>query len=102
VGAEGSYIATIVFPTAGDWTLTFDSADLVMEGTADIGVAAAAPVAAPIIAPVEAAATAAATTFDAMPLLLAIVLIAAILAIAIGGLFLRSRGAGHSQVPVRN
>jgi hypothetical protein len=41
-GPVGSYVATIVFPTDGAWTLTYDSTDLVMEGWAPVQVAAAA------------------------------------------------------------
>lgn len=33
-GPVGAYVATIVFPTEGDWTLAFESNDLMMEGTA--------------------------------------------------------------------
>ena len=29
-GPVGTYVATIVFPTAGDWTLTFESTELEM------------------------------------------------------------------------
>ena len=31
-GPAGSYEATLTFPGAGEWTLTFDSNDLIMEG----------------------------------------------------------------------
>ena len=44
-GPVGSYVARIVFPTAGDWTLTFESNDLSMEGTAVLQIAAAAAIA---------------------------------------------------------
>jgi hypothetical protein len=37
-GATGLYVATIAFPTGGDWTLTFESTDLIMEGTATMRV----------------------------------------------------------------
>lgn len=44
-GPVGSYIARIVFPTAGDWTLTFESNDLGMEGTAVLQVTPASAIA---------------------------------------------------------
>jgi hypothetical protein len=40
-GAVGSYVATLVFPSAGNWTLTFSSPNLVMEGSASLQVAPA-------------------------------------------------------------
>jgi hypothetical protein len=82
-GPEGSYVATIVFPSAGEWTLSFDSAELGMDGSVSMTVAQ--PEAA---AQTNAAATAA--TFDALPLLL---LGAATIALAIAGLVLKSRAA---------
>jgi hypothetical protein len=95
-GPVGSYVATIVFPRAGDWTLTFDSAELEMEGSVAMSVAAPAVAAAGL-----AAAAPAASTFDAMPLLLLLVVVAAALAIA--GLALRGRAASaNTRVPVRN
>ena len=48
-GPTGRYVATITFPTEGRWTLSFESPDLIMDGTATMQVApavAAAPVAA--------------------------------------------------------
>ena len=45
-GPVGSYVATIVFPTEGEWVLTFDSTDLEMAGWATLEIApavAAAP-----------------------------------------------------------
>jgi len=47
-GPTGSYVATIRFPAAGDWTLMFESNDLSMEGGAVVRIASpAAPAAAP-------------------------------------------------------
>jgi hypothetical protein len=89
-GTEGSYVATIVFPSEGEWTLAFESKDLVMQGSVTMQVAppvAAAPAgggAAGQVAP-------AATGFDVMPL--AFALLGAAVVVAIGGLVLRSRGA---------
>lgn len=41
-GPVGAYVAKVVFPTAGKWTLTFESNDLSMEGTAILQVTPAA------------------------------------------------------------
>jgi len=94
-GPEGSYVATIVFPSAGEWTLTFESAELEMAGSVAISVA-------PLIAAVQPGATAPApSAFDATPLLL--VIVAAAIALAIAGLALRSRGVeGDRRVSVKN
>jgi hypothetical protein len=43
-GPEGTYVATIDFPIAGDWTLTYESAELDMVGSSAISVAPAAPI----------------------------------------------------------
>ena len=84
-GPEGSYVATLVFPSAGEWTLTFESTNLIMEGTAAMHVAAAPA------APATGAAPAAAAAIDVLPLLLA--LLAGFAALAIGVVVLRNRGA---------
>jgi hypothetical protein len=90
-GPEGSYLATLVFPTEGAWNLTFESTDLVMEGSAAVRVAP--PVAA-------APTTGVVPAFDVMPLALA--LIAALAILAIGGVALRNRGAAAAnRVSVR-
>jgi hypothetical protein len=81
VGAAGSYVATIVFPSAGDWTLTFTSTDLVMEGSVSMRVAP------PVAAAPGGAGTPAA---DVLPLLLA--LLAAAVILVIGGAALQRRG----------
>jgi hypothetical protein len=87
-GPEGSYVAKITFPSAGQWTLTYESADLVMEGSTPIRIAA--PVAAaPGSTPVEAPATQAS---NVLPLVFAALAVVALLAIG-GGLVLRGRGA---------
>jgi hypothetical protein len=93
-GPEGSYTASLTLPSAGDWTLTFQSADLVMEGsfalTAIAAVAAAAP----------AAAATSASGFDAMPLVLLV--LAVFLAIVIAAVTMRSReGARDTRVSAR-
>jgi len=91
-GLTGSYVSTIAFPSAGEWTLTFDSAELDMAGSVAISVAPPMAAAQP--------AAAAASTFDAMPLLF--LLVAAAVALAIAGLVLRNgRAAGATRVSVR-
>lgn len=98
VGPAGSYVATIVFPSAGSWTLTFESAELIMEGSVAMHVAppvAAVPAGAgtPSEAPVTLA-------FDMLPLVL--VLLAGAVALAVGGLALRTRrGSADTQVSAR-
>ena len=44
-GATGRYTATLTFPTDGSWTVTYESPDLVMDGTATLAVAASSAVA---------------------------------------------------------
>ena len=39
-GQTGHYTATLTFPSEGSWTLSYDSPDLVMEGTATLAVSA--------------------------------------------------------------
>ena len=87
-GPEGSYVAKITFPTAGQWTLSYESADLVMEGSTPIRIVA--PVAAaPGSTPTQAPATQA---LDVLPLVFAVLAVVALLAIG-SGLVLRGRGA---------
>jgi hypothetical protein len=88
-GSAGSYVATIVFPSAGEWSLTFASTDLEMEGSVAMHVAppvGAAPAGAGT--PGESAPVTPAS--DVLPLVLVLLVAAVIL--AIGGLALRSRG----------
>ena len=96
-GPEGSYVAKITFPSAGQWTLSYESVDLVMEGSTPIRIAA--PVAAaPGSAPTEAQAGKA---FDVLPLVFAALAAVALLAIG-SGLVLRGRGtAAGSGVSAR-
>lgn len=92
-GPSGSYLATIVFATAGDWTLTFESAELVMSGSAAISVA-------PAVAAAQPGTVAPAAAFDAAPLLL--LLIAAAVILAIAGLVSRGRRAlGDAGVSIK-
>ena len=84
-GEKGAYEATFVFPTAGQWTLSFASNDLVMEGSVPLTVAPAAAVVG------QGAASSATAAFDVMPLLL--VLIAGVVTLVILGQVLHGRGA---------
>jgi hypothetical protein len=109
-GAEGSYVATLVFPTAGDWTLTFESPELVMEGSAVLNVvapAAAAPAvqpagAEPVAADPAVVAEPVATSpgFDLM-LLIVPLLAAAIFIVVAGVLIRRGSSAPHTRVTAR-
>ena len=90
-GPEGSYVATIVFPSAGEWSLTFESADLHMEGSVAVHVMP------PVAAAQAGAAASSAAAFDVLPLVL--VLLAAAVALIVAGQVLRSRGAsGDARV----
>ncbi len=94
MGPEGSYVATIVFPSSGEWILTFDAADLVMEGSSVINVAPAVGTAAVGVA------AATSPAFEAMPLLL--LLVAATVVLGIGALLLRNgRGSRTARVSAR-
>jgi hypothetical protein len=89
-GPEGSYVATIVFPNAGEWTLTFDSPELDMTGSSVAMNVAPAAVAAGVTA-----AAPVASTFDPTPLLL--LLIAAAVALVIVALAMRNRGKSTGE-----
>lgn len=94
-GPEGSYVAKIVFPSAGSWTLTFESTELEMAGSVPIRVAAAA--AAPGVgAPAETAPVA--QGFGVLPIALGALAVLAGL-VVVGGLALRNRGP-RSDAPV--
>jgi hypothetical protein len=88
VGPEGSYVAKIVFPSAGDWTLTFESAELEMAGSLPIRVA---PIAAAPGVGTPAATGPAGQGIGA--LLLALAALGAFAVLGAGALALRSRGA---------
>ena len=93
-GPVGSYVATIAFPTPGQWTLTFESTDLDMQGSVDLSVA-------PAIVPAPAAVAAPAAEPDAMPLML--MLLAATGALAVGGMLLRMRNtSGRARASAGN
>jgi hypothetical protein len=55
-GDTGRYAVDVVLPAGGDWTVSFASTDLVMDGSAALHVAAGAPAPAPLpISPATAA-----------------------------------------------
>ena len=85
-GPTGHYVATLTFPTEGTWTLSFASADLIMEGTARLQVAAA-------VAPVAAPSTPAAAAIDPVPFGLAALVAVAVIAGV--GIAIRGRHAGR-------
>jgi hypothetical protein len=88
-GPTGRYVATLTFPTEGRWTLTFDSPDLIMEGSATMQVAAAvAPVASVAPAPL----TSAVPATDPAALGLAALII--LVGVVGGALAIRGRRAG--------
>jgi hypothetical protein len=88
-GKTGQYAATLTFPTEGSWTLSYDSPDLVMEGTATLAVSA--PVAAAVsgVANASTAATAAAVDPAVVGIVGAAILI--LVAMLAGFLVLRER-----------
>ena len=105
-GPTGSYVATLTFPSAGEWTLTFESTDLMMEGWTRLqvepsGVAAPAAPAAPAGAGAQnPTTTPAAPATDVM----LVVLVLFVLAVGLGvaALGFRSRSAsGDTPVSVR-
>jgi hypothetical protein len=95
-GPEGSYAATLTFPSAGEWSLTFESVDLIMQGAAAINVTP------PMVAAPGPGTPAVGAPVDPAPWV--VLLVVAMLAlIATGGLALRRRGApGEIGVSVRS
>ena len=88
-GPTGRYAATITFPTEGRWTLSFESPDLIMDGTATVQVAAAVA-AAPIAAEPS---TSAVAGLD--PAALAVVAVIIVAVVAAGAIAMRGRHAGR-------
>ena len=106
-GPEGTYVATIVFPKAGDWTLSFDSPELEMSGTAAINVIPAV-VAAPVVqappvvaAPQPGAATPATPALDPVALLGVLILASLMVAFAATLFFKGRRALGETRATVR-
>jgi|SRR5687767_8368783 len=95
-GPEGHYTAKITFPSEGEWTISFVSPELVMEGTASLSVGPAI-----VAAPAPAAAN---SGLDLMALALVLV-VALFAAIAITAVTMRSRegarAAGAGRVTAR-
>jgi hypothetical protein len=96
-GAAGSYVAKITFPTEGQWTLSFTSQDLIMEGSATVSVAP--PVVAPA-APASGSQAPATSAFDPMLPLLAVLGILAVLVVGVLTVRGRATPAG-AQVSAR-
>jgi hypothetical protein len=93
-GPEGAYVATMVFPTEGQWTLTFESNDLIMEGSVALSVAPA------VAAAATGASAVVAPTIDVMALI--VVALAALVAVTTAGMVLKGRGsAAGAQVSAR-
>ena len=83
-GPAGHYNVSLTFPTAGDWSLTYASDDLVMEGSATFAVGAPA-----VVAGSSAAAT------DVVPAIGLVALVAIFLVLAVGTI-LHDRRADRS------
>lgn len=86
-GAVGTYVATIVFPSEGAWTLTFDSTDLEMAGWSTVQVAV------PAVAAPGAGTPNQATTPATDVMVLVLVLFVLVVGAGIVALGLRSRRA---------
>jgi hypothetical protein len=91
-GPEGHYTATMTFPSEGEWTFSFTSPDLVMDGTATLNVNPALT-AAP-------AAAAASSGIDTMLVALALMLVL-FAAIAIAAVTMRSRDGARAARQTR-
>lgn len=92
-GPEGHYTAKLTFPGEGEWTISFVSPDLVMDGTATLSVG-------PLLAAAPAV-TAATSSFDVLPLAL-VLMLALFAVIAIAAVAMRSRdGARAARVTAR-
>jgi hypothetical protein len=93
-GPEGRYTATLTFPSEGEWTLSFVSPELQMDGTATLSVL---PPIVPAVAPV----TTAMPAFDVLPLV-ALAILALFVVIAVAAVVMRNReGARATQVTAR-
>lgn len=88
-GPVGRYVAPVTFPTSGSWQLTFESRDLIMEGSARIDVGPAVAV-----APVAPVTPEAATAPDPATIGIAALALIAIVA-ALAWLARSRRGAGR-------
>ncbi len=105
-GKLGRYAVALTFPTAGEWEITYQSRELVMDGTASLNVIAATAVAAPAI---PATTTTVATSPAAgqsnsllLPALFSILALSALSAVAIFGVVLfrrRSQPTEHHDQP---
>jgi hypothetical protein len=95
-GPDGHYTAKFTLPSEGEWTISFTSPDLIMDGTATLSVARA------IVAAPPAANTAAGIDLVPIALVLMLVLFGAI---AVAAVTLRNRegarAAGAGRVTAR-
>jgi hypothetical protein len=91
-GATGRYSATLTFPTDGSWLLSYESPDLVMQGTATLDIAAA------VTAPAPAATPAASAASDLAPMV-AIGALVLLFIVAFGVLVLHDRRADRREQP---
>lgn len=99
-GPAGSYVATITFPSSGEWMLTFDSTSLEMEGWAAMQVAPAVAAAPGGAGTPNQATTPAAPATDVMLVVLVLFVLAVGLGVAAMGI--RSRNAtGDARLSVR-
>jgi hypothetical protein len=90
-GPAGHYTATLTFPSEGQWTISFVSPELQMDGTATLSVL---PAIVPAVAPIP-------PTLDVMPLI-ALAILALFVVIAVAAVVMRSReGARATQVTAR-
>lgn len=90
-GPTGHYTVSLTFPSSGDWSLTYVSDDLVMEGSATFTVGDAAVVAASF-----------APAADVVPVIVLVALVAIFLLLAVGTILHdrradRSAPAGESR-----
>jgi hypothetical protein len=92
-GPEGHYTETLTFPSEGEWTLSFVSPELVMDGTTTLSVGPAIVAAAP-------AAAAASASYDLLPLAL-VLIVALFAAIAIAAVVMRSRDGARAARATR-
>lgn len=92
-GPEGHYTANLTFPSEGQWTISFVSPELQMDGSAVLSVA-------PPLVVVPPAPAATAPAFDLVPVA-AVVLAALFLAIALGAVAMRSRETARQRVAAR-
>ena len=90
-GPDGHYTAKLRFPSEGEWTISFVSPELQMDGTATLNVSPAL-----VAAPAAAAAT---SGVDMLPVAL-VLMVALFAAIAIAAAIMRSRDGARAATRV--